>query len=169
VSIHETAIIGERPESRDFPESAIPWPPHIDTTARIEALCTVDSGIANQTHIGARTWLMKQCHVGHDAHIGADCEFAPGCRVGGHVTIGNRVRVGMGAIFKPFIRVGDGARIGMGAVVIRDVPPGEVWAGNPARCLKSAAERQRDQELDMAAELEWERIADSVGRPHPAA
>lgn len=167
--IDPLAVIGERPESRDFPADAIPWAPFIDETARVEALCTVDAGIANETHIGARTWLMKRCHVGHDAYIGADCELAPGCIVGGHVTIGDRVRAGMGAIFKPFIRVGDGARIGMGAVVIRDVPAGEMWAGNPARCLKTAAERQRDHELDMASELEWERIADSVGREHPLA
>jgi acetyltransferase-like isoleucine patch superfamily enzyme len=34
------------------------------------------------------------------------------------------------------VRIGDGAVIGMSAVVRKDVDPGEVWAGNPARKLR---------------------------------
>lgn len=78
---------------------------------------------------------MKKVHVGHDAVIGDGCEIAPLTSVGGHVELGRDVRVGQGATFKPFVKVGDGARIGMGAVVTKDVPPGEVWAGCPARPL----------------------------------
>ncbi len=138
--IHPAAVIGEYPESRDWVgdrSGNTGHPPHIDPTARVEAFCTVDAGIKSFTEIGARSWLMKGCHVGHDAIIGDDCELAPHCSVGGHVTIGNGVRVGQGALFKPYVTVGDGARIGMGAVVIRDVPAGEVWAGNPAHKLAS--------------------------------
>ena len=43
--------------------------------------------------------------------------------------------IGAGAVILPGLRIGAGAMIGAGAVVTRDVPPGEVWVGNPARQL----------------------------------
>lgn len=133
--ISPLAVIGEPPEHREHRHQTMGRYPEIHASAIVEALCTVDAGIEEPTTIGPRSWLMKGCHVGHDAQIGADCELAPHCSVGGHATLGNGVRVGQGATFKPFVTVGDGSRIGMGAVVIRDVPAGETWAGNPARKL----------------------------------
>ncbi len=52
------------------------------------------------------------------------------------VTIGSDVWVGGGAILLPGVTVGEGAVIGAGAVVTRDVPPGTLVAGNPARVLR---------------------------------
>jgi maltose O-acetyltransferase len=39
------------------------------------------------------------------------------------------------------VRVGAGAIVGAGAMVTKDVAPGEVVAGNPARALAAAARR----------------------------
>ena len=133
--VDQTAIIGHAPESREWTPADPSFAPVVHPTARIEAYCTVDAGCVCPTIIAAGVWLMKGCHVGHDAVIGEDCELAPHCSVGGHVIIGAGVRVGQGAVFRPFVKVGDGARIGMGAVVVRNVPPGEVWVGNPARVI----------------------------------
>ena len=52
------------------------------------------------------------------------------------VTIGNSVWIGGSAILLPGVNVGDKAVIGAGAVVTRDVPPGVVVAGNPARIIR---------------------------------
>ena len=45
--------------------------------------------------------------------------------------------IGSGATLLCGITVGEGAVIGAGSVVTKDVPPGAVVAGNPARLLKS--------------------------------
>lgn len=50
--------------------------------------------------------------------------------------IGNDVWIGFNAIIKSGIVVGDGAVIGMGSVVTKNIPPYEIWAGNPARKIK---------------------------------
>ena len=152
--IHPTALIGEPPEHRDWLPSSGCLPPDIASSARIEALVTVDAGVFRATRVGERTWLMKKVHVGHDALIGRDCEIAPLTSVGGEVEIGNGVKVGQGATFKPQVTIGDGARIGMSAVVTKDVPAGETWVGNPARRLYAFDERE-----------EWERWYDDSRAP----
>lgn len=133
--VHGFAIIGSAPESREWKPGDRVFYPELGEGVRVEAFVTVDSGLRRRTEIGARTWLMKHVHVGHDAIIEADCELAPGVVIGGHVEIGSGVRIGVGAVVRPFITIGDGARIGCGAVVVKHVPAGEVWAGNPARSL----------------------------------
>jgi len=52
------------------------------------------------------------------------------------VIIGDNVWIGMNACILPGIEIGDNSIIGSGSVVTRNVPSNEVWAGNPARCIK---------------------------------
>jgi len=50
--------------------------------------------------------------------------------------IGDYACIGTGAIVLPGVTIGARAIIGAGSVVTRDVPPDEVWVGNPARKLR---------------------------------
>ena len=50
------------------------------------------------------------------------------------------VSIGGNATILPGVRIGAGALVGAGSVVTRDVPPGTVVVGNPARVVKQIAE-----------------------------
>ena len=47
-----------------------------------------------------------------------------------------RSSIGSGAVILAGVEIGEGALVGAGAVVTRNVPPGAVVAGNPARILE---------------------------------
>jgi acetyltransferase-like isoleucine patch superfamily enzyme len=60
-------------------------------------------------------------------------------------TVGIAVSIGSNATILGGIYIGDGAVIGAGSVVTKDVPPREVWAGNPARFLRKVSDRKDEQ------------------------
>lgn len=80
--------------------------------------------------------------VHSDAVIGSDCWISQHVTIGRNFgdtrvpTIGNRVYIGAGSVLFGEITVGDGAIVGSNAVVNRDVPPGAIVAGNPARVIR---------------------------------
>lgn len=57
-------------------------------------------------------------------------------------TIGNNVSIGSNATILGNLKIGDGSIIGAGSVVTKDIPAGEIWAGNPAECLRKMAMQQ---------------------------
>ena len=77
--------------------------------------------------------------------IGADCVLQQSTTIGNKTladgtagacpVLGDGVDVGANAVIIGAIRIGDRAVIGAGAVVVKDVPPGAVVAGNPARVI----------------------------------
>ena len=52
------------------------------------------------------------------------------------ITIENNVWIGMGASIAGGVTIGENSVVGAGAVVLRDVPPGSVVGGVPARVLR---------------------------------
>lgn len=55
----------------------------------------------------------------------------------GSVEIGREVMVGANCTLLPGIKIGDGARVGAGSLVNRDIPPGVLACGVPARVVES--------------------------------
>ncbi len=51
--------------------------------------------------------------------------------------LGNNVSIGSNATILGGVSLGDGVVIGAGSVVTKDVPPKQVWVGNPAKFLKN--------------------------------
>ena len=54
----------------------------------------------------------------------------------GHVIIEDDVFIGMNTIICNSVTIGRGAIIGAGSIITKDIPPYQVWAGNPAHYIK---------------------------------
>ncbi|RDY27445.1 antibiotic acetyltransferase [Romboutsia weinsteinii] len=73
-------------------------------------------------------------------------------------TIGNDVWIATNSMIKAGVKISDGAVIGMGSVVTKDVGPYEIWAGNPARCIKK---RFDDETIENLRSVNWWNLDDS--------
>lgn len=108
--------------------------------------------------IGDRTGIGHACHfaIAKGLYIGNDCRIASNVRIfdsSGHpldperrrrgdppdadsvkeVRIEDNVWIGAGAFVFPGVTIGAGSVVSAGAVVLSDVPPNSIVAGNPAR------------------------------------
>ena len=74
--------------------------------------------------------------INHDNVIEDRVVFASGVALAGHVHVENGCYLGQSSTVRQFLTIGRGSMLGMGAVVVKDVPPNSVMAGNPARKLR---------------------------------
>ena len=99
--------------------------------------------ITGDATIGRHFQCNIYSYVAHDCRIGDFVTFAPRVSCNGRVEIDDFAYIGTGAVIKQGnpnrpLRIGRGAIVGMGAVVLRDVGPGEVVVGNPARAIRKS-------------------------------
>lgn len=84
-------------------------------------------------YLGSNVIVNTGALVEHDCLIEDHAHIATGAVLGGGVKVGPGAHVGAGAVIRQGIAIGSGALVGAGAVVVRDVEPGAVVVGNPAR------------------------------------
>lgn len=99
----------------------------------IHNLVNIDRGVIGDTVIGEGTVIDSRVHIAHNAKIGRNCAIVAGAVIGGSVEIGDSTFIGMNASIKQKVKIGNNVTIGAGAVVLKDVPDGEIWVGNPAK------------------------------------
>lgn len=102
----------------------------------IGAQTCIDRAVIGETVILEGTQIDNLVHVAHGAKVGRHCLIVAGAVLGGSCEIGDFTFIGMNACIKNKIKIGSNCIIGAGAVVLKDVPDGEVWVGNPAKFLK---------------------------------
>jgi acetyltransferase-like isoleucine patch superfamily enzyme len=103
-------------------------------TCALSLKAVLDLNNPRGVHVGAYSYVAFGAVIlAHD--------MARGLRMDTYV--GERCFIGARSIIMPGIRVGDGSIVGAGSVVTRDVGPGSIVGGNPARVLRTGIRTTR--------------------------
>ena len=116
----------------------------VDPSAIVASSSTVMHGaylnaavvVGSHTVIGCHSNLNRSASIGHDNVLNFAVSIGPGAVLAGGITVEAIASIGAGATLLPGIRIGRRAVVGAGAVVTRDVEPGAIVVGNPARVLR---------------------------------
>jgi sugar O-acyltransferase (sialic acid O-acetyltransferase NeuD family) len=118
------------------------WPYLIHPSARLDVDTAkfsegvfIGAGVVGTVNLNFGPFALCNfgCTVGHEVALGSGSVINPGANVSGGVSIGDEVLVGSGAQILQYLTIGKGATVGAGAVVTKDVAPGIMVIGVPAK------------------------------------
>lgn len=119
--------------------------------------------IGDRTRIGAFCFIPEGVTIEEDVFIGPHVCFtndryppSPSKKMWQKTVVKRGAAIGAACVVLPGITIGENATIGAGSVVTHDVPPNEIWAGNPARPVRF----NRDARYAMA------RVAEAMRDTH---
>jgi UDP-3-O-[3-hydroxymyristoyl] glucosamine N-acyltransferase len=142
VTIHAGAVIGEPGFGVSPGKGGMMDVPQLGRVilqdgVTVGACSCIDRGAWDDTVVGENTKIDNLVQIAHNVRIGRNCLLAAFTGISGSVVIGDGAMFGGRAGVADHLQVGAGAKIGAAAAVMRDVPPGETWAGQPARPLRN--------------------------------
>lgn len=159
--INGCPVLGTAPNLKEHPDAALvpcnEWPKSlrvpgeqlaslidpscfVSRTATVGAGCVIYPGcfIGLNAVLGDGVFALSGCVINHDVRLADHVVLASGVLLAGGVRVEKDCYLGQGCTVRQNLRIGRGSLVGMGSVVVEDVPPGIVVAGNPARKLRDA-------------------------------
>jgi sugar O-acyltransferase (sialic acid O-acetyltransferase NeuD family) len=132
--IRRTGLARDRFETIVHPRATVA------SSARIGAGTAILAGsvICPEAVIGDHVIILQNTTVNHHTRVADFVTLSAGITILGYIEIGANAFIGGGSTLAPMVKVGAGALVGAGSTVIRDVPAGRVFAGNPARELEGS-------------------------------
>ena len=132
--IFQFCSLGEVPQDKKY--AGEPTRLEIGDRNTIREFCTFNLGTiqdAGATRIGDDNWIMAYVHIAHDCQVGNKTTFANNAQLAGHVVVEDWAILGGYTGVHQFCRVGAHVMTAVGTVVLQDVPPHLMAAGNTAQ------------------------------------
>jgi len=132
--IFQFCSLGEMPQDKKYAGE----PTRLDIGDRntIREFCTFNLGTVQGggvTSVGDDNWIMAYVHIAHDCHVANKTIFANGASLAGHVTVDDLVIFGGFTGVHQFCRIGAHVITAASSLVLQDVPPYLMVAGNSAQ------------------------------------
>lgn len=131
--IFQFCSVGEVPQDKKY--AGEPTRLEIGDRNTIREFCTLNCGTAQDagvTRLGNDNWIMAYVHLAHDCQVGNHTIFANNAQLAGHVHIGDWVILGGFTGVHQFVWVGAHSMTAVGTVLLQDLPPYVMAAGNTA-------------------------------------
>lgn len=133
-TIYQFCSIGEAPQDKKYSGEATRLEIGDDNTIR--EFCTLNRGTAQDagvTRVGSNNWIMAYVHLAHDCQVGSHAIFANNAQLAGHVHVGDYAILGGFTVVHQFCRIGAHSITAMGTILLQDLPPYVMAAGNTAK------------------------------------
>ena len=131
--IFQFCSIGDEPQDKKY--AGEPTCLEIGDRNTIREFCTFNVGTvqdAGVTRIGSDNWIMAYVHVAHDCQVGNRTVLANNAQLAGHVHVDDWAILGGFTGAHQFCRIGSHTMLAGGTIVLQDIPPYVMAAGNPA-------------------------------------
>ena len=131
--VFQFCSIGEEPQDKKY--AGEPTRLEIGNRNTIREYCTFNRGTAQDvgvTRMGDDNWIMAYVHIAHDCQVGNRTTFANMAQLAGHVHVDDWAVLGGYTGVHQFCRVGAHCMTAVGTVVLQDIPPFVMAAGNTA-------------------------------------
>ncbi|MDZ4255071.1 MAG: acyl-ACP--UDP-N-acetylglucosamine O-acyltransferase [Sulfuritalea sp.] len=152
--IFQFCSIGEQPQ--DKKHAGEPTRLEIGDRNTIREFCTFNCGTAQDagvTRLGNDNWIMAYVHLAHDCQVGNQTIFANNAQIAGHVQVEDWAILGAYTAVHQFVRIGAHSITAMGTILLQDLPPFVMAAGNPAapRSINAEGLKRRGFSTDTVA------------------
>ncbi|MDP3515217.1 MAG: acyl-ACP--UDP-N-acetylglucosamine O-acyltransferase [Sulfuritalea sp.] len=154
--IFQFCSIGEQPQDKKY--AGEPTRLEIGDRNTIREFCTFNCGTtqdAGVTRLGNDNWIMAYVHLAHDCQVGDQTIFANNAQIAGHVQVEDWAILGADTAVHQFVRIGAPRITAMGAILLQDLPPFVMAAGNPAvpRSINAEGLKRRGFSPDAVAAI----------------
>ena len=135
VEIGPFCSIGYKPEHREHWDKEIHEnkPVIIRANAKLFDHVTVQAGTVKPTIIGHQAVVMNHTHIAHDVYVGERALVGGNCSIAGHTVIGTGANISGQSCTSHKTIIGAFAFITGMSYVTKNVPPGRIYGGYPAR------------------------------------
>lgn len=132
--IFQFSSIGEVPQDKKYAGEQTRL--EIGDRNVIREFCTFNAGTVQDvgvTRLGNDNWIMAYVHIAHDCQVGNHTTFANNATLGGHVHVGDWATLGGFTGVHQFCKIGAHVMTAVSTVVLQDIPPFLMAAGNSAQ------------------------------------